>query len=232
MDFFTNYLFLKFTTKASILREIFYFQLQFSQDYGLSCFATGKATKSMFEYISLHSGDQSPNLGFDKPFKCLVMIREDVTDTWRDEVSRWLVESGCLWMMAWGRDCSLWDDSVDCANIEKFSGDIPHDKFVITTWHNDETLEDVVCFATFSANHSSVPLEKLVVLDIGPDAGKNEISALIGKCRFEARQEAAVKPRPSRFRLRWLERLFRVSIQYDGTTRKMNFLETPVNLIQ
>ncbi len=43
-----------------------------------------------------------------------------------------------------------------------FPGDIPDDKFVMTTWHNDETLEDVVSFATFSANHSSVPLEKPV----------------------------------------------------------------------
>ncbi|GKX35352.1 MAG: hypothetical protein MnENMB40S_29700 [Rhizobiaceae bacterium MnEN-MB40S] len=167
----------------------------------------------MFEYFNLHCGDQPPNLGFDKPFKCLVLIREDVTHTWRDRVSRWLVESGCLWMMAWGRDCSLWDDSVDCANIEMFPGDKPDDKFVITTWHNDETLEDVVWFATFSASHSSVTLEKLVVLDIGPDARKDEISALIEKCQLEARQEAVAKPRPSRFALRWLERLFRVPVQ-------------------
>ncbi len=167
----------------------------------------------MFEYFSLHCGDQPPNLGFDKPFKCLVLIREDVTDTWRGKVSRWLVESGCLWMMAWGRDCSLWDDSVDCANIEMFPGDIPDDKFVITTWHSDETLEDVVWFATFSASHPDVLLEKLVVLDIGSDARKEEIAALIEKCQREASEEAVAKPRPSRFGLRWLERLFRVSVQ-------------------
>ncbi|MBW8637668.1 hypothetical protein K1W69_10765 [Hoeflea sp. WL0058] len=166
-----------------------------------------KPTKPMFEYFNLRGGDQPPDLGFDKPFKCLVLIREDVTDTWRVAMSRWLVASGCLYMMAWGRDCILWDDSVDCANIEKFPGDIPDDKFVITSWHNDETLEDVVDFATFSANHSRVPLETLVVLDIGPDSRKDEIAALIEKCRREALEEAAAKPRPSRFRLRWLERL-------------------------
>lgn len=149
--------------------------------------------KPIFEYFNLRGGDQPPNLGFDKPFKCLVLIREDVTDTWRDAMSRWLVESGCLWMMAWGRDCSLWDDSVDCATIEKFPGDVPDDKFVVTTWHNDETLEDVVSFAMFSANHSRVPLEKLVVLDIGPGGRDEEIAALIEKCPREALEEAAAK---------------------------------------
>ena len=108
-------------------------------------------------------------------------------------MSRWLVASGCLYMMAWGRDCSLWDDNVDCANIKNFTGDIPDDKFIMTTWHNDETLEDVVDFATFSANHSRVPLETLVVLDIGPDVRKDEIAALIEKCQREALEEAAAK---------------------------------------
>ncbi len=56
--------------------------------------------KPIFEYFNLRGGDQPPNLGFDKPFKCLVLIREDVTDTWRDAMSRWLVASGCLYMMA------------------------------------------------------------------------------------------------------------------------------------
>jgi hypothetical protein len=42
-------------------------------------------------------------------------------------------------MMAWGRECSSWDDSVDWANIDKFGDSpIPDDECVVTTWHEDE----------------------------------------------------------------------------------------------
>ena len=70
--------------------------------------------------------------------------------------------------MAWGLDCSLWHDSVDSANIEKFiPNDIPDDQFVMTTWHKGDSLEEVLRFAKFDAllSYDEVPLDKLLVLD-------------------------------------------------------------------
>jgi hypothetical protein len=122
----------------------------------------------MFEYIPLRSGSLLESTERFRPFKCVVLISEDVTAEWQQAVSRWLVASGCLYMMAWGVECSSWDDSVDLANLEQFDfGEIPDAEFVMTTWHRDEPLEDVFHFAKFAANHPTVEVENLVVLDIG-----------------------------------------------------------------
>jgi hypothetical protein len=51
-------------------------------------------------------------------------------------------------MLAWGRDCSSWDDSVDLANLQAFDfGDIPPNEFVMTTWHEEDSLAEVFQFA-------------------------------------------------------------------------------------
>jgi hypothetical protein len=79
--------------------------------------------------------------------------------------------------MAWGLDCSLWDDSVDYANIEKCGdGGIPDDQFVITTWHTGDTLEEVVRFAKIDAisSYTDEPLTNLLVLDLR-DEGRAEV---------------------------------------------------------
>ena len=70
--------------------------------------------------------------------------------------------------MAWGLECSEWDDSVDWAVLEKFDfGKIPDGHFVMTTWHENETLEEALCFAKFDAidNETSEPLKNLLILD-------------------------------------------------------------------
>lgn len=131
--------------------------------------------ENMFTYLAHHDGDDLKDINGLRPFKCLVLVSQEVTDSWQHSVSEWLVASGCLYMMAWGRNCSSWDDSVDIANLEDFDfGDIPDDKFVVTTWHSDEPLEAVIRFAKFSAHHPTVDLEKLVVLDIG-QSGREEM---------------------------------------------------------
>ena len=121
----------------------------------------------MLKYIQLQNGDKLE--GFDDfgPFRCVVLISEDVSQDWQKTVSAWLVNSGCLYMMAWGRDCSSWDDSVDAANCEQFDhGEIPSDRFVMTTWHSDETLDEVLFFAKSTALHPEVRLENLLILDV------------------------------------------------------------------
>ncbi|MBK6941551.1 MAG: hypothetical protein IPH13_15335 [Planctomycetes bacterium] len=60
------------------------------------------------------------------------------------------------WVVAWGVDCSSWDDSVDLANLERFDfGEIPDDRFVMTSWHEDVSLRDAMSFCKHAA-HSGV----------------------------------------------------------------------------
>lgn len=69
--------------------------------------------------------------------------------------------------MAWGKNCSSWDDSVDEASIDLFfPAESPDDKFVMTTWHERESLEDVFWFAKNGAIHPTVRLERTVLVHI------------------------------------------------------------------
>lgn len=128
-------------------------------------------------YLHLNEDDSLPDLAFEKPYKCVVILNERVSFECRTLVSKWLVETGCLYMMAWGANCGDWDDSVDWANIEQFeSGDIPEAEFVMTTWHEDESLEEVFWFCNFCAHaYNDQDFPNTLILDIGNSDRKLDI---------------------------------------------------------
>ena len=118
------------------------------------------------EYVHLPSGLALPSL-LAKPRRIMVLIEQNVAPEWQDAVSKRIIESGCLYMMAWGQNCSSWDDSVDHANLEKFDyGDVPEEDFVMTTWHENEALCEVFFFARVCAFHPTIALPVLTILDI------------------------------------------------------------------
>jgi len=128
------------------------------------------------KYIHLKPGDIPPRLEDTVSFKAVVVIESDVTPEWQGQISDWLVRSGCRYMMAWGRECSAWDDSIDLANLAMFDyGDIPDDDFVMTTWHENEPLQETFWFAARCATHPSLELERTYVLYIAPEARENEL---------------------------------------------------------
>ena len=123
----------------------------------------------MLRYVKIQDGESLPDVGDLKPFKAIVVIENRPSREWLHRASRWLVDSGCLYMMAWGDDCESWDDSVDLANLEAFDfGDIPDEEDVMTTWHDSESLEDVFRFAKASAHHPTVALDNVLILHVGP----------------------------------------------------------------
>jgi hypothetical protein len=120
------------------------------------------------EYVHLRPEHSPPEL-HGPPYRAVVIIEASVTPEWRRLVSAWLMKSGCLYMMAWGTDCSLWHDSVDYANLDEFEyGDIPDDKFVMTTWHDSEPLHEALWFCEHAAHHPTVNLERKILVHISP----------------------------------------------------------------
>lgn len=104
------------------------------------------------------------------------MVEEDASSDWRNEISDWLVGGGCLYMVAWGRDCSAWDDSVDWANLNAFDcGDIPDDHFVMTTWHDKESLTEAFWFAKYCAFHPTIELARTLIVDVAPKPRQFEL---------------------------------------------------------
>lgn len=137
-------------------------------------------------YIHLPAGAEPPTIA-PQPCRIVVVIEQDVTTEWQARISKWIVDTGCLYMMAWGKNCSSWDDSVDIANLEDHNlGEIPDSQFVMTTWHDDEPLEEAMWFCRFAAHHSEVALPNVIVVHIAETAQRDEILAA---CRKELDEE-------------------------------------------
>ena len=133
---------------------------------------------SQISYLHLQPGSLPPEMT-RAPSRFVVIVDGEVTPEWKKLVSDWIVASGCLYMMAWGCDCSSWDDSVDWANMDKFGeSPIPDDEFVFTTWHEDEPLSEVFWFSKSLAYHDSVDIVQTVILDISAASRKDELLSL------------------------------------------------------
>ncbi len=105
-----------------------------------------------------------------RPHRAVFIAERAVSQVWRDEVAAWLVGSGCLYFIAWGIACEGWHDAVDWAVLDAFDfGDVPDDKFVMTTWHDKEPLSEALWFAGNCAFHPDVDLADTVIVHLSPD---------------------------------------------------------------
>lgn len=120
-----------------------------------------------------------------------------MSDDWQDAVSEWIVESGCLYMMAWGRDCSSWDDSVDYANLRQIGSDeLTDENHVMTTWHEDEPLSEVFFFNQMCAWHPTMDLPLVTILDINVDDRREKILSAYDDQRASLDIDESEEPRP------------------------------------
>ena len=137
-------------------------------------------TNATIRYLRLNGGDPLPELDGLSPYKAIVVIEEDVSSQWQAQASRWFADSGCRFMMAWGRRCSAWHDCVDEANLERFDfSEIPDADFIMTTWHEDEPLKEVFWFAKIAAHHPTLELKNVVLLHISSIDRENEFLGLL-----------------------------------------------------
>jgi len=121
-------------------------------------------------YFHLKSNAPLPDLEGSARYKAIVIVEGDVAPHWQAAVSEWLVRTGCRYMMAWGLDCSSWDDSVDHANVTLFpNADGSGDDFVMTTWHAQQTLEELFQFSAWAAMHPSLELDRTYIVHIAPE---------------------------------------------------------------
>ena len=110
------------------------------------------------------------------PFRAVIVSEVEVTQERRNRIAAWLVKSGCLYVVAWGVECEEWHDTVDWTNLERFDfGDIPDDKFIMTTWHANEPLSEALWFAGHCAYHPEIELTDTAILHIATEAREAEM---------------------------------------------------------
>ena len=85
-----------------------------------------------------------------------------------------------------GKECEKWHDAIDWAVLETFDfGDIPDDKFVMTTWHADEPISEALWYAENCASHPDVELKQTVLLHIAEEAKGDEMLAIYAASQIE-----------------------------------------------
>ncbi len=132
-------------------------------------------------YLRMVPGDPLPDLADYAPFSAVVILSSEYPTDWRTEVNRWLLKNGCRYVMAWGPDCEAWHDNVDGVNLECHPfGDIPDDRFVMTTWHDNDTLEKLLWYGQFCGNlsYDGVELNDTILLDVGSVDRRSEMLTL------------------------------------------------------
>jgi hypothetical protein len=91
---------------------------------------------------------ETSSLWPDEEFALLLVVRvPDIASDEQMAVSRQIVDAGCRYAVCTGIGSSSWDDSLDHAVVEAgLAGRRDDAKTVMTTWHNDEPLAQVVAF--------------------------------------------------------------------------------------
>lgn len=126
-------------------------------------------TSTPLRYVHVAPSGRLPEFPANGPSRAVIVVEAAVAEERRREVSRWLVGGNCLYAMAWGRDASSWDDSIDLAGFERDAG-LSDERLVMTTWHDDEALDEVFVFCASHANHPHVALQTTVVVHVAERA--------------------------------------------------------------
>ena len=129
-------------------------------------------------YLHLAPENDLPALEGLTAFKAIVMVEAEVPEMTRWDVSRWLVESGCRYALAWGDQCDAWRESIDDASLEATDyEDVPEDQQLMATAHEDEDLSEVFWFAKHRASHPALELPETLILHIADEPRREEIEA-------------------------------------------------------
>jgi hypothetical protein len=72
------------------------------------------------------------------------------------ELGKTLLAQGMVYLCAWGPDCERVHDLFDQAEVER--GTSTDDAFLMTTWHDDESLDEALGFAS----SATVPSEAYI----------------------------------------------------------------------
>jgi len=98
------------------------------------------------------------------PYVCLVWATRPATLDERAALARALVTSNCGYAVCAGMESEAWHDMVDETREEA-------DRFLMTTWHDNEPLEDVVNFFVWNTDYEENVFTRFLIVVVGPDDG-------------------------------------------------------------
>jgi hypothetical protein len=134
---------------------------------------------SIVHYLHLLPDETLPALAEKGPFKAIVLVDAVPDQFWQWDACRWLAASGCLYLLAWGKDCADWKEAFDDAHLELVNyEDVPPEQSALSTSHEDEDLEEVFWFAKHRAQHPSGELHTVFIMHVAEAPRRQELQAM------------------------------------------------------
>lgn len=120
-------------------------------------------------YLHLQPGQSLPALDLP-PFRVAVVVEAIVGMPWRIAVCDWLAQAGCMYLLAWGPDGTLWDDVMDETCVGRIvDGEEPEDYFIVTSWRDDCSLTEFFADCKRWSDHPDVDLQRTLLLHIAAE---------------------------------------------------------------
>ncbi|MBI2332926.1 MAG: hypothetical protein HYU84_12340 [Chloroflexi bacterium] len=125
--------------------------------------------------VTLRSPFDVSSIKIQAPYACLVYSTKDVKKEEMEKVSNWIISSGCRYAVCAGTNCSQWHDAIDWAYIASDPNySPPESRFVMTSWHEKESLEEIVWFWLMCTVCDDDIFENYLLLIIGESEGLEE----------------------------------------------------------
>jgi len=105
-----------------------------------------------------------------EPYVCMVWAnRSGVALEERESLADALIATGCRYIVCGGADCEKWHDSADDAYLARDPECKNDNTFVMTTWHENESQEDVVFFFLTCTGVENATLNRYLIVQVGRD---------------------------------------------------------------
>ena len=88
----------------------------------------------------------------------------------RCDLARALIRSNCRYVVCAGAECEVWHDTVDEVFVSEYLDQpeiVQDERHVMTTWHEDEPVDDVAFFFVLNTNFDDHEFADYLVLHIG-----------------------------------------------------------------
>lgn len=119
-------------------------------------------------------------------YACMVWASELTSISLKNDVSSALVASGCRYIVAGGLEGTIWDDAGDWAYLATEPNyDPPDETFVMTSWHDDEPMKEVLWFLLNVTNFDDHFFTNYLIIHAGDDITLEEELVLQLQCALE-----------------------------------------------
>lgn len=129
------------------------------------------------KYLHLSADSALPALEGLSSFKAVVIVEAEVLQTMMWDISRWLVDSGCLYALVWGADAAEWREAIEDASLEAVDyEEVAEERRLLVTSHEDDDLDEVFWFARHRAAHPA-DLKQTLLLHLADTPRRDALEA-------------------------------------------------------